>query len=461
MSHLIALDLGTTRIKGARLDAAGRLRGVIARDAPRVAGDDARRESSAEAYLEAATAVRDELLGGVSGPVTLGLASQRSSFAIWDARSGEARTPLISWQDRRAAAWCARHAADEPQVRRLTGLPLSPHYAGPKLATLIEEDPGLGTGLADGTLRVGTLDTWLLWCWSAGRVHETDHTMAARTLLADARSGRWHPDLLRLCGVPAAALPVVAVTCGRATALDGRITVAATIGDQPAGALAALGDRTDAVLVNLGTGGFVLRPTGRTFETVPGYLSGPILSTTDGCLFALEGTINGAGAALDRFGTPPTDLADADPAPEAFALPDDAGVGAPHWRSDLRLTLSDAAQRLDTPGQRRTVAEGIVFRVRETIDDLAPVAAGLTVRLSGGLSRDPYFGAALAACLDRPVEVLEQGEQTLRGAAWLAAGRSFALADAGPLRRVAPAAEHGWLREKYPRWRAWLGRMLG
>ena len=123
------------------------------------------------------------------------------------------------------------------------------------------------------------------------------------------------------------------------------------------------------------------------------------------------------------------------------------------------MTLSPAAQQLDPPGQRRTVAEGVVFRVREILEGLTPRLPE-TIRLSGGLSRDPFFASALAACLERPVAILTDGDQTLRGAAWLACGRP-AQSRAGPrLRPVSPGSEHRWLREKYPRWKRWIERLL-
>ena len=460
MTEVAALDLGTTRIKGGRFDRDGHLHEVISRDAPTISAGNESRESSPEGYLATATEVLDALIQAAPPAIALGLASQRSTFTIWNARSGEALIPLISWQDRRASDWCVRHLADAPTVGRLTGLRLSPHYAGPKLAALVEKRPDLIEGLATGALKFGTLDAWLIWNWSSGRVHETDQTMAARTLLADPRSRRWQPTLLSLFGIRTAGLPSIELSCGRTTRLDQGVTLTASVADQPAAALTALGEQPGAVLVNLGTGGFVVRATGQTMMTIPGYLSGPILAADHELRFALEGTINGAGSSVDGFASPPTRLADSDLAPDAFALPDQAGVGSPHWRADVTFTLSPAADHLDAGGTRRTVAEGIVFRVREILEGLTLEADPPAVRMSGGLSRDPFFAAALAACLNRTVDVFDEGEQTLRGAAWLAAGRPTEPLVRPRLRRVAPAVEHGWLRDKYPRWQRWMARVL-
>ncbi len=460
MTRVAALDLGTTRIKGGWLEGA-RLheQHVVSLPAPTLSGAGELRESPAEAYLEQATRVLELLQREAPGGLVLGLASQRSSFTVWNARSGEPRLPLISWQDRRAAAWCARHRDSEPLVRRLTGLPLSPHYAGPKLAMLIERRPELRQGLADRSLRAGTLDSFVFARWSGGRHHATDATMAARTLMCDPRTGRWQPGMLALFGVPASGLPAIEPTSGRAAPVRPGVTVAASVADQASGALAVLGDRTDAVLVNLGTGGFVLRPTGRTMQTRTGYLAGPLLGNPGDRRFALEGTINGAATSVDRFAPGPTVTEPTDPAPEGFALPDDAGIGSPHWRSDRALTLSAAAERLDGPGKRRVVAEGIVFRVCEILEDLGTNPAPRHVILAGGLSRDPFFAVALAAALDRPVEVLEQAEGTLLGAAMLAAGRA-STGHAAPARTVAPGPGCGYLRAKFPLWKRFLERLL-
>ena len=458
MTRVVALDLGTTRIKGGCLDARGKLVHVIGRDAPPLTGAAERRESSAESYLEQATAVRDELLDAIGGDVALGLASQRSTFTIWSAQSGASVCPLISWQDRRATDWCARHREHEPLVRRMTGLLLSPHYAGPKLAAVLEEHPDLLDGLARGTLKFGTLESWAIWHWSSGDAHETDGTMAGRTLLADPREQCWNPALLDLFHAPGAGLPTIQPSTGRNTAVGRRVALAASIGDQQAAALAVLGDNTDAVLVNLGTGGFVLRPSGSQMFDRPGYLSGPLVAEPNRQRFAVEGTINGAGDAVDRFGTGPIELPGSDPTPEAFAMPDDSGVGAPHWRPDLRLTLSSAAEDSSTADQRRVVAEGVVFRVREIVDALSHPHPPRVIYLSGGLAQNPFFAPALAACLDRSIEVLAQGEQTLLGASRLAAA---GVAGSRPRsEQTSPLPEHRWMREKYPRWRRWLKGVL-
>jgi len=448
----LAIDLGSTRIKAGCLGPDGALSPAGERPAPPLSGADPIREVDAEAYIAAAI----DLLRSAARPdIPWGIASQRSSFVLWEAATGRPVTPLISWQDRRAEAWCRAHAAVEPEVVRRTGLVLSPHYAGPKLAALLADDPDLRGGLAGGRLRFGTLETYLLWRLSDGAVHHTDLSMAARTLLLDLDTGDWSPDLLKIFGVPRAGLPEVGDTRG----LDIRLAegvVTATVADQAAAALAALGDgSTDdvgAALVNLGTGGFVLRPVARRQDVPHRYLAGPLLRDAGGVRWAGEGTINAIGAAVGAGRTP---VPDTDPFPEALCIPDAAGIGAPHWRADRGPVENDAFRALGPGDRRRCVLEGVAFRVCAIAADLARAAPVTRLVLAGGLSAEPFLGRAIAACSGLPVFRLREAEATLLGAASLAAGVPPPAPDLKPL-----PPEGAYLPEKFARWKAWRDGVL-
>jgi len=212
-ARALALDLGTTRIKLGELRANGELRVIGTRDSPRVAGAGLVRESDAARWLNA---VRELLAGAGGGGMPLGLSSQRSSFLLWRRADGHPLTPLISWQDRRAQDWCDRHPHLEPVIARRAGLRLSPHYAGPKLASLLEQRPDWRGGLAGGETLFGTLDTWVAWSLSARREHVTDLSMAARTGLAPgccAPSACRRPACRESSPRPARTLPWKAVRC--------------------------------------------------------------------------------------------------------------------------------------------------------------------------------------------------------------------------------------------------------
>jgi glycerol kinase len=458
----LALDLGTTRVKAARVDARGCLFDLAAVAAPVPAGDGAVREVDPAAYRAAAEEALDRVAAGTAGDLPVGIASQRSSFLLWERDGGRPVTPIVSWQDRRAAAWCDRRRERGPDLAARTGLLLSPHYLGPKLASMLEADPDLRARAESGELRAGTLDAWLGETWGGDAGFRTDPTMAARTLLVELGVADWSDALLEETGVPRALLPVVGRSEADPVALPGRGRLTASLADQAAGLLAATGGGP-RLLVNLGTGCFVLVPTGEAPRPTPGYLAGPCLAPADGpARYALEGTVNAGGAEADRHAPGPTDCPARDPAPDAFCLPDAAGVGAPYWRPEMSRVLSPAARALDDAGRRRVVLEGLLFRVRGILEDLGGAEAD-AVLLAGGLARDPFVAEGLAACLDRPIVRLDDPESTLAGAGRLAAG-VLDLAGAGSGgdagETIEPADRSGWLRGKYERWREWLPSAL-
>lgn len=451
----IGVDLGSTAIKAGVLDGRGRLCGVESIAAPPLRGHGGIREGDAEAYVRAAREVLQAVSAAVPSGTPVGIATQRSSFTLWDRRDGRPQTPMVSWQDRRAADWCDRHRGIEPEVLRRTGLPLSTHYVGPKLAAMQESDQSLRSAMRGDALAFGTLETFLLWLGCGENRHETDLSVAARTLLIDLEREDWSPELLAHFQVPASVLPRVVATTGRDLAIDSGLRITATLSDQAAAALAVFDDARSSVLVNLGTGAFVLRETEQPDLRKPGYLLGPLLATAGSeRRYALEGTINGSGPALDRYGPGPTEWPDADPCPEGFALPDLAGLGSPHWRPDVGLTFSGPAERLPDPQLRRIVLEGLLFRIREILEDLCDDAEPQRIILAGGVMRDPAVGPGLAALLGREVEHLLERESGLIGASRLAAGLPPYASP--PTAAIEPGPRAGYLREKFPRWRSWF-----
>ncbi len=455
-----SIDLGTTRIKGGILGAGGELRVVASRPAPPLEGAGPIRECAPGDYLREARLVIDDLAGSVPDGTPLGIASQRSTFTLWDSPSGSPLMPLVSWQDRRAAPWCAARADIARGLPARTGLRLSPHYAGPKLAAILEEKPALRRAMERGEARFGTIECWVLSRVAPAAPHETDLTMAARTLLADPRSGRWERDLLDLFSVPAAGLPAICPSAGREGPSVGGLRVTASLADQAAAALAVLGGEGDDAMVNLGTGGFVMRRTGAGITLAPGYLSGPVLAPPVGSLcYAVEGTINGVVEALSRFGWEPSPPGEIDPAPGAFCIPDSTGLGAPHWIPERTLSFSPEAAALDDASRRRVVLEGILFRVREILEGLFAGPPPGRIVLCGGIAGERGLAEGLAACLGRPVELLEEPEATLLGAARLAARED--PGDPPPRSRpVAPGPAGRYLPGKWERWREWVSREI-
>lgn len=446
-----ALDLGSTRFKLGSVDATGRLIDMRAVSAPKLSGVGMIREAEPEAMLAGV----DELLAAAPDrPTPLVLVCQRSTFVVWDRGTGRPLTPVVSWQDRRADDWCAAHADIESILREQTGLLLSPHYAGPKLAAMAAADARLADRLRGGDALFGNLDTWLSWRWSNGTVYQTDVTMAARTAMFDIAAGDWSDSLLAAYGVPRASLPRVTGNLQGARLRAGNFDVCGSIADQAAGVIAVTRPDDDDCLVNFGTGAFVLRPADGPGVRRTGYLTGPVLvSSQYGARFAIEGTINGSGPAVDGFGPGPTQLPVRDDSPDAFMIPDSSGVGAPHWRADVGLTLSSAAERLGIPDRRRICIEGLVFRVFEILLGLGDGRMPARVLISGGLAREPAVAEGLAALLGRPVQRLDEPEATLLGAARLAGGQ---LPYGDPdTETVVPGGGGEYLADKFGRWQQW------
>jgi len=455
----VALDLGSTRFKRALLADNGRLYDIQTLPAPRLTGEDLIREGNPDEYLQVATRLLEELPAEAAG-APLGLVCQRSSFTIWEKSSGQALIPMVSWQDRRAAAWCDGHTDDGNLVRQRAGLRMSPHYMGPKLAAMQSDDPGLAERLASGELLVGNLDAWLIWNWSHGSVHQTDISMGARTALLDIDSGEWSAPLLELFQVPRVVLPNLAPTRCDDLALDCGLRLRAIAADQASSAIAVLDPDDDVALINLGTGAFVLFPSNIPAIRKSGYLTAPVFgaANNDSVRVVLEGTINGAGPALDKFGPGPTLLPGDDPCPDGFAIPDQTGLGSPHWRPDFGLTVSGAVRNLPHIDQRRCVLEGLLFRIVEILTDLGDGNLPQRVLLSGGVAQDPGVGLGLASLLGGPVSVLSEQETTLLGGARLAAGLDpFANPK---FCTIEPTAAGAYLPKKYLRWKSWLRKRL-
>ena len=445
MGLSLGLDLGSTRLKAGVLEKESLLTAFTAVDTPALQRNGLLAEWDPIAFLERATELLQTICSKVPAGTPLGIASQRSTCVIWERDSGRALTQIISWQDRSALPWCQDHHHLESTVTATTGLPLSPHYAGAKLAYLLEKNPALRREVLSGQCCFGTLEAFLIWHWTNGQELSSDLTMAARTLLADPQKKVWKPEILGIQNLPEVLLPRLRRPECDIPMLQG-VVLKATLADQPSSARVAI--QEGEALVNMGTGIFVLQHTGSSFTQVPGYLTGPISWDH----YALEGTINSGGATAERMGQEATEFPSRDPDPDGFCLPDESGIGAPHWKADIPLTFS----RAELQNPRRIFLEGLLFRIREILDDLFPDKPPKKIVVTGGLSRDAALMAALAATLEREVEVLDEPEATLLGAARLAAGLSpYALL---PTEKVAPLPSY--LPEKYHRWKQWFQEQL-
>lgn len=425
----------------------------MALPAPKITAHDGHYESDALLYAAVAEEVLAACLAHTDYFPPLGLCSQRSSFLIWEQRSGQPLTPLISWQDNRGTASCEELKTSENIIRDITGLRLTPYYFAPKLRVLLQQHPAWRERLARGELRVGTLDTFLIWRWSGGHYHVTDPSMAARTLLLDIRQQQWSPQLCDLFGLPLNSLPQLHPSSGLSLRLNNGLTLQASVGDQSAALLASVNEESAQALVNLGTGGFVLR---YATAALGGYLRTLVYQDKNlTAHIAVEGTLNSLALALAPYPINDcrlTDLA----ASDIFCLAEPSGLGAPYFRADIGLCFSDSVEHLTPQQIAALLLEAIIFRVARILEEFHRATPIQQVILSGGLSELSCLQQGIAQCV--PFEVLQgqHRDASLQGAAQLAAGRV-----AHPLiEKIVPAAHDGSLIKKYRLWQVWLDQLL-
>ena len=425
-------------------------------------------------------------IGGPGRVDAVGVSNQGESVVAWDAGTGRALGPVLVWSDRRGAETVARleRAGQAGHVRRETGLRLDAYFSAAKLAWLLAHDRAVREAAAAGTLRLGTLDTWLAWRLGerldGGRTL-TDHSTASRTQLLGLRSGAWEPELLDLFGVPAAALATVRPSVEPRGALahlswGGALPWTASLVDQPA-ALAghACFERGD-VKATYGTGCFVLVNAGPEPPAPPdGLLTSIAWSHGRQRVYAFDGGVFTAGTAitwLRSIGliagaeeTAPLAASVADTGGVRF-LPTITGLGAPWWDGDARGAFTGLTAGTTRAHLVRTVLDSVAFRVRDVLE--AVWASGVprppALRVDGGLARNGYLMQRQADLLGLPVDRGAHVEATAAGtAAFAAVGAG--LLGYGDIRALLPAAERHEPRTSrderdadYAGWRDWLRR---
>ncbi len=362
----------------------------------------------------------------------IGFAVQRSSLVCWDAGDARPLSPVISWQDRRNAAWLKGLARRADDVHALTGLPLSPHYGASKLRWCLDHLPDVRAAAAGGRLRVGPLACYLLQRLLDEHPFVADASTAARTLLWSPFERDWSDELLALFGIPRALLPrAVGTSAAFGTlACHGRaVPVVACNGDQSVVPFASGALDPVAAYVNLGTGAFVLRPSANALRAPP-LLTSVIRADDRHYDFALEGSVNGAGAALTWLAhhqgsatermlslldsAPLTD----DDAP--FFLNGVAGLASPFWKPDFESRFVGEGSELQ---QCRSVLESVAFLIKANLDEMdGHLAPPGRLVASGGLAENRMLCRMLACLSEVPVDRSSDREATSRGLAFLVAG---------------------------------------
>ena len=434
---LLAIDQGTTSTRAILFDAAGHPLRTAAREFRQHYPQSGWVEHDPEDIWRDTCAVVNEVID--EGVTAIGIANQRETIMLWDRASGVPLHNAIVWQDRRTAARCAALRTDglEPLVRERTGLLLDPYFSGTKLAWLLDTVAGARERALRGELAAGTIDCFLLWRLTGGRVHATDLTNAARTMLYDIHRHAWDDELMRLLEIPESLLPDVhgnAHVFGETGLFGGRsLPVAGMAGDQQAALIGQACFAPGMVKSTYGTGCFLLANTGDApVLSASRLLATPAYRIGTESAYALEGSIFVAGAAVKWLRDKLCIVADAAitgaMAEEVAAdhgvvlVPAFVGLGAPHWRPDVRglmtgLTLDTSAATIV-----RATLESVAFQTRDLAD--AIVADGgarpEAIRIDGGMATNDWFCQFLADILETPVQRPACTETTALGAAYCA-----------------------------------------
>ncbi|MGF1463059.1 MAG: glycerol kinase GlpK [Maricaulaceae bacterium] len=401
-------------------------------------------EQDAEDIWSATRRVSEAVIdrvGGVEAIAAIGIANQRETTLVWDRVSGRAIHPAIIWQDRRTGDLCDRMRADgvEADVQSRTGLLLDPYFSATKIGWLLDTVDGARAGAERGALAFGTVDAWLIWKLTGGRVHACDVTNASRTLLMELQTGQWSPDLLTLFGVPRALLPDIQASGAAFGVSDPEVfgkalPILSALGDQQAALVGQACLRPGEAKITLGTGAFLVANTGGArVRSAHRLLATPAYEFDDGtAAFALEGAIFNAGTVV-KWLRDELNLIDnaADSERLAAALPDNGGVyfipaftgmGAPHWRSDVRGQITGLSRGARSAHIVRAGLEACAYQTRDLLRAFAEDGAKVTnLRVDGGMAANDWLMQFIADICEVQVERPDNPEMTALGAAATAA----------------------------------------
>ena len=473
----LAIDQGTHATRALLFDRRGKVLSAGEREVSLQRPSPGWAEHDPEEVLASVRAAVEAAIGAL-GPddtrlAAVGLATQRSSVVCWDAAGGAALSPIISWQDLRARDWVKQFEPHGEAIRRQTGLFLSPHYGAGKLRWCLDHLPAVRAALRKGTLRWGPLSSFLIYRLLEERPFLADPQNASRTQLWNLQSRTWEPELLTLFGIPPGHLPQCVPTRHRfGTLKHGRLRVPVNLvtGDQAAALFAHGPPSADTAYVNVGTGAFIIRTAAARPEGAERLLTGIVLEEAESLLFGLEGTVNGAAAALDWVGRElgrgdllqrlPEWLA-ASGEPPLF-LNGVSGLGSPFWRADFPSRFVG-----DGSAAEKTVAvvESIAFLLQANLEQMSGILPPpREIQLSGGLSRLEGFCRMLCDLSGLPLLRAEDFEATARGVACLLARCPEEWAEGTEFQRFGPRAGSPLaeaLRSRYRRWRQEMATLTG
>jgi len=447
MPFVLAIDQGTTSSRAMVFRADLSVAGVAQQEFPQHFPASGWVEHDPEDIWNSTIATcRDALkkAGLVAKDIAaIGITNQRETTVVWDRATGQAIHRAIVWQDRRTADFCARlkEEGHEPAITAKTGLIIDPYFSGTKVAWILDNVPGARARAERGELLFGTVDCYLLWRLTAGRVHATDATNASRTLLFNIHTGAWDDDLVKILRVPRAMLPEVKDSSHRfgetmPDLFGGTIAVAGIAGDQQAATIGQACFSPGMIKSTYGTGCFALLNTGATpvasknklLTTIAYQLAGKRTYALEGSIFvagsAVQWLRDGLGVIKHAAETGP--LAEkSDFAQSVYLVPAFVGLGAPYWNPRVRGALFGLTRNTGPAELAHAALESVCYQTCDLWEAMRADwpearAANIVLRVDGGMTASDWTMQRLADLLDAPVDRPVVQETTALGAAYLA-----------------------------------------
>lgn len=488
---VLAIDQGTTSTRAIVFSRDGSVRGQAQRELPQIFPQSGWVEHDASEIWQATVAVARKALDGQQSVKAIGITNQRETTVIWDRASGQPLHNAIVWQDRRTAPLCQQLKSEgkEAAIQAKTGLLADPYFSGTKVAWLLDKIPDARARARKGELCFGTIDSWLIYKLTGGRVHATDATNASRTMLFNIERQDWDNEILSWFDIPRQMLPEVRDCAADYGVADKELFGAAlpilgVAGDQQAATVGQACFTPGMMKSTYGTGCFALVNTGGKQVTSRNKLIGTVAYRLGAKTnYAVEGSIFMAGATIQwlrdglkviaRASETAELAARADPRSELCLVPAFTGLGAPYWDPDARGALVGLTRDAGVAEIAKAALESVSFQTRDLVDAIAAdmSTAGLTppsaLRVDGGMVANDWFCQNLADLLGRPIERPQMPETTALGAAYLAglkAGLYASLDEVGAAwrleRRFEPKMKGEERDARYAGWKKAVSRVL-
>jgi glycerol kinase len=487
MTSLLAIDQGTTSTRAIVFDKRGAKRGVhqveLAQSYPQPGWVEHDANAIWRDTLACARGALAQARLKASDIASIGITNQRETTILWDRKTGAPIHPAIVWQDRRTSEFCRKHAERNAWLADKTGLLLDPYFSATKIAWLLEHVDGARARAGRGELAFGTVDSWILWNLTGGKVHATDATNASRTALFNVRTNQWDDELLAFFDVPRELLPEVrdcAADYGatEASLLGGAVPIGGIAGDQQAATVGQACFKPGMSKSTYGTGCFMVLNTGERFQLSKNRLLSTIAYRLGGkTTYALEGSIFVAGAAVQWLrdamhliktaGDTEALARSINDTQGVYLVPAFTGLGAPFWDPEARGAILGLNRDSGIAHIVRAALESVCYQSRDLLAAMAEDAVTPTeLRVDGGMVVNDWLTQFLSDILKVPVVRPQTHETTALGAAFLAgltAGVYASLDEISALwqaeRRFTPALEPVRADELYAGWQKAVTRV--